>query len=125
MKQRVAIARALANEPRVLLMDEPFGALDAQTRTVMQELLTEICERLRTTVLFVTHDIDEAVFLSDVVYVLSSRPGKLQLRLDIDLPRPRTLETLAEPRFGAFKRDILRIIHGESLREAGLAGRIS
>jgi NitT/TauT family transport system ATP-binding protein len=125
MKQRVAIARALANEPRVLLMDEPFGALDAQTRTVMQELLTEICERLRTTVLFVTHDIDEAIFLSDVVYVLSSRPGRLQLRLDIDLPRPRTLETMAEPRFGAFKRDILRIIHGESLREAGLAGRLA
>ena len=124
MKQRVAIARALANEPRVLLMDEPFGALDAQTRTVMQELLTEICERLRTTVLFVTHDIDEAIFLSDVVYVLSSRPGKLRLRLEIDLPRPRTLDVIAEARFGAFKRDILSIIHGESLREAGLAGRV-
>jgi len=124
MKQRVAIARALANEPRVLLMDEPFGALDAQTRTVMQELLIDIWERLRTTVLFVTHDIDEAIFLSDVVYVFSSRPGRLRLRLEIDLPRPRMLETLAEPRFGRFKRDILNIIHAESLRESGLAGRV-
>jgi len=124
MKQRVAIARALANEPRVLLMDEPFGALDAQTRTVMQELLIDVWERLRTTVLFVTHDIDEAIFLSDVVYVFSSRPGRLRLRLEIDLPRPRTLETLAEPRFGLFKRDVLTIIHAESVRESGLAGRV-
>ena len=121
MKQRVAIARALANQPRVLLMDEPFGALDAQTRTVMQELLTDIWESLRTTVLFVTHDIDEAIFLSDVVYVFSSRPGRLRLRLEIDLPRPRTLDSMATPAFGAFKRDILSIIHGESLREAGLS----
>ena len=101
-------------------MDEPFGALDAQTRVVMQELLIDIWERRRKTVLFVTHDIDEAIFLSDVVYVLSSRPGRLRLRLEIDLPRPRTLETMATPRFGAFKREILSIIHGESLREAGL-----
>lgn len=120
MKQRVAIARALANEPRVLLMDEPFGALDAQTRTVMQELLLDIWERLRTTVLFVTHDIDEAIFLSDVVYVFSSRPGRLRLRLEIDLSRPRSVETVSTTAFAAFKRNILGIIHAESLREAGL-----
>jgi ABC-type nitrate/sulfonate/bicarbonate transport system ATPase subunit len=120
MKQRVAIARALANDPKVLLMDEPFGALDAQTRVVMQELLTDIWERRRKTVLFVTHDIDEAVFLSDVVYVLTSRPGRVRLRLDVDLQRPRSLETMATPRFAALKREILSIIHQEILREAGL-----
>jgi ABC-type nitrate/sulfonate/bicarbonate transport system ATPase subunit len=125
MKQRVAIARALANDPKVLLMDEPFGALDAQTRVVMQELLIDIWERRRKTVLFVTHDIDEAIFLSDVVYAFSSRPGRLRLRLAIDLPRPRTLETMATVRFGELKRQILGIIHQESLREAGLAGRVS
>jgi ABC-type nitrate/sulfonate/bicarbonate transport system ATPase subunit len=121
MKQRVAIARVLANEPSVLLMDEPFGALDAQTRTVMQELLLDLWERLRTTVLFVTHDIDEAVFLSEVVYVLSNRPGRVRRRLEIDLPRPRTFETMGTSEFTAYKREILSLIHEESLREAGLA----
>jgi len=101
-------------------MDEPFGALDAQTRTVMQELLLDIWDRRRTTVLFVTHDIDEAIFLSDIVYVFSSRPGRLRLRLEIDLPRPRLLDVMSSPEFGAFKREVLGIIHGESLKEAGL-----
>jgi ABC-type nitrate/sulfonate/bicarbonate transport system ATPase subunit len=105
-------------------MDEPFGALDAQTRVVMQELLIDLWERRRKTVLFVTHDIDEAIFLSDVVYVLSSRPGRLRLTLTIDLERPRTLETQSTPRFAAFKREIMKIIHAESLREAGLAARL-
>jgi ABC-type nitrate/sulfonate/bicarbonate transport system ATPase subunit len=123
MKQRVAIARALANEPRILLMDEPFGALDAQTRTVMQELLLDLWERLHTTILFVTHDIDEAVFLSEVVYVLSSRPGRVRRRLEIDLPRPRTLDSMATPAFLEYKREILGIIHAESLREEGLISR--
>jgi ABC-type nitrate/sulfonate/bicarbonate transport system ATPase subunit len=109
----------------VLLMDEPFGALDAQTRVVMQELLIDIWERRRKTVLFVTHDIDEAIFLSDVVYVLSSRPGRLRLRLEIALDRPRTLEIMSTPEFGTYKRQILEIIHGESLKEAGLVGRIT
>ena len=123
MKQRVAIARALANEPRVLLMDEPFGALDAQTRTVMQELLLDIWERLHTTILFVTHDIDEAVFLSEVVYVLTSRPGRVRERLEIDVPHPRTIDVMATPAFTEYKREILSIIHQESLREEGLAAR--
>ncbi|HWE62066.1 MAG TPA: ABC transporter ATP-binding protein, partial [Chloroflexota bacterium] len=125
MKQRVAIARALANDPKVLLMDEPFGALDAQTRVVMQELLMDIWEKRRKTVLFVTHDIDEAIFLSDVVYAFSSRPGRLRLRLPIDLPRPRTLEIMGTARFSELKREILEIIHRESVREAGLAGQLA
>jgi NitT/TauT family transport system ATP-binding protein len=123
MKQRVAIARALANQPTILLMDEPFGALDAQTRTVMQELLLDIWERRHTTILFVTHDIDEAVFLSEVVYVLSSRPGRVRRRLEIELPHPRTLDVLTEPAFLEHKREILGIIHAESLREEGLISR--
>ena len=89
MQQRAAIARALANDPEVLLMDEPFGALDSQTRTIMQELLLRIWEREQKTVIFVTHDIDEALFLGDVVYVMSSRPGTIIDAVDVTLERPR------------------------------------
>src|SRR3989440_6790134 len=94
MKQRVAIARALANDPQVLLMDEPFGALDALTRQIMQELLTDLWQRYRKTVLFVTHDIDEAIFLGDVIYVMTARPGRMRTTLTLDIPRPRSFDTL-------------------------------
>ena len=89
MKQRAAIARALVNEPEVLLMDEPFGALDAQTRLQMQEELTQIYLRENRTIVFVTHSVDESVFLADTVVVLTPSPGKIQELVDIDLPRPR------------------------------------
>ena len=92
MKQRVALARVLAFNPKVLLMDEPFGALDAQTRETMQEEVTRLWERTRKTIVFVTHDIEEAVFLGDRVVVLSARPGRIREEVRIDLPRPRTLE---------------------------------
>jgi len=113
MKQRVAIARSLANDPEVLLMDEPFGALDSQTRAVMQQLLLGIWERDHKTVLFVTHDIDEAIFLGDVVYVMSARPGRFIDRIDVGLARPRDYEIVTSEPFIALKRRIQAQLHGE------------
>jgi ABC-type nitrate/sulfonate/bicarbonate transport system ATPase subunit len=116
MKQRVAIARALANDPEVLLMDEPFGALDALTRQIMQEMLTEIWQRYRKTVLFVTHDIDEAIFLGDVIYVMTNRPGRIRTTLQVDLPRPRTFDMVGGPRFAELRNQVVDVIHEESLK---------
>jgi ABC-type nitrate/sulfonate/bicarbonate transport system ATPase subunit len=116
MKQRAAIARALANDPQVLLMDEPFGALDAQTRQIMQELLTDLWQRYRKTVLFVTHDIDEAIFLGDVIYVMTNRPGRIRTTLQVDLPRPRTFEMVSSPDFATLRNQVVGIIHEESLK---------
>src|SRR2546427_6335469 len=116
MKQRAAIARALAGDPEVLLMDEPFGALDAQTRQIMQELLTDIWQRYRKTVLFVTHDIEEAIFLGDVIYVMTSRPGRIRTTLKVDVPRPRTFDTLTSQRFAQLRNQVVGIIHEESLK---------
>jgi NitT/TauT family transport system ATP-binding protein len=112
MQQRVALARALAYRPKLLLMDEPFGALDALTRRVMQGLLTQVWEEHRLTVLFITHDIEESVFLSDRVLVMSSRPGRIKEEIAVDLPRPRTYELLAD---GAFHRLQARVF--ESIRQ--------
>jgi NitT/TauT family transport system ATP-binding protein len=116
MKQRAAIARALANDPQVLLMDEPFGALDAQTRQIMQEMLTDLWQRYRKTVLFVTHDIDEAIFLGDVIYVMTNRPGRIRTTLVVDLPRPRTFDMVSSPRFAELRNQVVGIIHEESLK---------
>ena len=118
MKQRVAIARALAPEPDLLLLDEPFGALDNQTRALMQELLLGIWEADRKTVLFVTHDIDEAIFMANRVAVLTARPGRIKTELAIALPHPRhyTLKTTAE--FSAYKARLTEEIRGESIRAA-------
>lgn len=113
MKQRVAIARAIANDPEVLLMDEPFGALDSQTRSIMQELLLDIWEQEHKTVLFVTHDIDEALFLGDVVYVMSARPGRILETVEVNVPRPRNYEVITTEHFVELKRRILTILHGE------------
>jgi NitT/TauT family transport system ATP-binding protein len=116
MQQRVGIARALANYPSVLLMDEPFGALDAQTRLMMQENLLSIWKKFGTTVLFVTHDVDEAVFLADRVLVMSAAPGRIIRDLKIDLPRPRDPEMVVDPVYIAAKKECLQYIRSESLR---------
>jgi len=116
MQQRVGIARALANYPRVLLMDEPFGALDSQTRHMMQESLLKIWTEFNTTVLFVTHDIDEAVFLADRVLVMSASPGSIIADIKIDLPRPRHADLIIDPQFIAFKRQCQDYIKAESIR---------
>jgi NitT/TauT family transport system ATP-binding protein len=106
MKQRVAIARALANDPEILLMDEPFGALDAQTRTVMQEELLRIWEEERKTVVYVTHSIDEAVIMADRVVLMSARPGRIKSVFPIDLPRPRELKIRTTPKFNEIAQTI-------------------
>jgi NitT/TauT family transport system ATP-binding protein len=116
MMQRVALARALANEPEILLMDEPFGALDSQTRSLMQELLLRIWEHSHKTVLFVTHDIDEAILLGDRVYVMTARPGRIKEMIVIDIPRPRSVAVLTEAEFIGLKRRIMFLIHDEAVR---------
>ncbi|HSV36144.1 MAG TPA: ABC transporter ATP-binding protein [Ramlibacter sp.] len=123
MKQRVGIVRALATSPQVLLMDEPFGALDSQTRVVMQEILTNMWQRLRLSVLFITHDIDEAVFLSDRIYVMTARPGRIKAEMVVPLPRPRTPEMTASAPFAAMVRTIRTLIREESL--AAMGGELS
>ncbi len=116
MKQRVAIARALANNPAILLLDEPFGALDAQTRSLMQELLTQVWEELHKTILFVTHDVEEAIFLSDRVFIMTARPGKIKAEIDVPLERPRNYEIKATEAFLALKNQALALIREEAIR---------
>ena len=115
MQQRVAIARALVNYPHVLLMDEPFGALDAQMRILMQENLLKLWEAFKATVVFVTHDIDEAVFLGDRVVIMGANPGRVLADLPVVLPRPRTPELMLEPVFVELKRRCFDLIRRESL----------
>ncbi|UWF48625.1 ABC transporter ATP-binding protein [Pseudomonas sp. N3-W] len=113
MMQRVAIARALANDPQILLMDEPFGALDSQTRLQMQQLLLRVWGNSKKTVLFVTHDIDEAILLGDRVYVMGAKPGRIKQILDVPIERPRTLDMVMERSFIEMKRQIFGLLHDE------------
>ena len=115
MQQRTAIARALANDPKILLMDEPFGALDNQTRVLMQELLLGIWESERKTVLFVTHDIDEAIFMANRVAVFSARPGRIKTELAVDLPHPRHYTIKTSPEFMDLKARLTEEIRAESM----------
>jgi NitT/TauT family transport system ATP-binding protein len=129
MKQRVGIVRALATNPQVLLMDEPFGALDSQTRVVMQEILTNMWQQFRISVLFVTHDIEEAIFLSDKIYVMTARPGRIKAEINVSLTRPRTAEMTSSLPFMDMVQRLKALIREESLaamgselREGGLTG---
>ncbi len=120
MQQRTALARALANAPRILLMDEPFGALDHQTRELMQELLLGLWEREKKTVLFVTHDIDEAVFMGTRVMVMSARPGRIRLDRDVPLAHPRHYSVKTSAPFAALKAELTDVVRAEVLRAQGL-----
>ncbi|MFI8224435.1 ABC transporter ATP-binding protein [Pseudomonas sp. NPDC085632] len=113
MMQRVAIARALANDPQILLMDEPFGALDSQTRLQMQQLLLRVWGNSKKTVLFVTHDIDEAILLGDRVYVMGAKPGRIKQILDVPIERPRSLDMVMERSFIDMKRQIFGLLHDD------------
>ena len=115
MKQRVAIARAYAADPQVLLMDEPFGALDAQTRTQLQTELLQTWERDQKTCFFITHDVDEAIILAQKVIVMSARPGRVKAIIDIDIPYPRDQETKMSPRFLELKNEIWSLVYQEYL----------
>jgi NitT/TauT family transport system ATP-binding protein len=121
MKQRTALARALANDPKVLLLDEPFGALDNQTRALMQELLLGIWEADRKTVLFVTHDIDEAIFLANRVVVMTARPGRIKCDVAVDLPHPRTYTVKTSPEFAEYKARLTEEIRVETIRADEMA----
>ncbi|MBY0361502.1 MAG: ABC transporter ATP-binding protein [Phreatobacter sp.] len=118
MQQRTAIARALANDPAILLLDEPFGALDNQTRALMQELLLGIWERTHKTILFVTHDIEEAIFLASRVLVMSARPGRIKADVAVDLPHPRHYTVKTSPEFSALKARLTEEIRAEAVLAA-------
>ncbi|MBI1623906.1 ABC transporter ATP-binding protein [Comamonas suwonensis] len=118
MQQRTAIARALANDPKILLMDEPFGALDNQTRVLMQELLLGIWEAERKTVMFVTHDIDEAIFMANRVAVFSARPGRIKADIPVNLPHPRHYTVKTSPEFMELKARLTEEIRAEALAAA-------
>ncbi|HKX65479.1 MAG TPA: ABC transporter ATP-binding protein [Rhizomicrobium sp.] len=119
MKQRVAIVRALANQPRILLMDEPFGALDAQTRCRMQAHLLEIWKKIDITIVFITHDLEEAIFLADRILVLSPHPGRVQELIEVPVPRPRSSAQFVTPEFLAVKARLEELIHQTHTVEEG------
>jgi ABC-type nitrate/sulfonate/bicarbonate transport system ATPase subunit len=121
MQQRTAIARALANDPRILLLDEPFGALDNQTRALMQEMLLSIWEHDRKTVLFVTHDIEEAIFLGSRVVVMTARPGRIKTEIAVDLPHPRSYKIKTTSAFVSLKERLVEEIRAEALKVAAHA----
>jgi NitT/TauT family transport system ATP-binding protein len=121
MQQRTALARALANDPKILLLDEPFGALDNQTRALMQELLLAIWEADRKTVLFVTHDIEEAIFMANRVAVMSARPGHIKSDVRIDLPHPRHYTMKTTPEFSRYKAGLTEEIRVEAMKAAQMA----
>jgi NitT/TauT family transport system ATP-binding protein len=126
MRQRAQIASALVNRPDVLLMDEPFVALDFQTRLGMQELLLQIWDEFHPTILFITHDVEEAVFLADRLYVMTRRPGRIKEEIAVPFPKPRSFDIVTTPRFVAIKERVLHLIREEltTSSRASIPGRI-
>jgi NitT/TauT family transport system ATP-binding protein len=123
MRQRVSLARAFVNDPEILLMDEPFAALDAQNKLLMQELLLKIWDAERKTVLFITHAIDEAIVLSDRIVVMTAGPGRIKEVIPIDFPRPRSVADLhGDPRFAALHLKIWRVLESEVLAARQMDG---
>ncbi len=120
MRQRAALLRTLLYDRDIILLDEPFGALDAQTRLMMQTWLMNIWEDFHKTVLFITHDIDEAIYLSDEVFVFSPRPGRIKAQITVDLPRPRTPETVASPKFMELKQILLKLLMAQPDAQADM-----
>jgi NitT/TauT family transport system ATP-binding protein len=118
MKQRVAIARALANRPRMLLMDEPFGALDAQTRAQMQSYLLQIWKQVDITIVFITHDLDEAIYLADRILILDAHPGRVRELMEVPVPRPRSPEQFLSPTFIAARRHLEELVHPRAAQAA-------
>jgi len=116
MRQRVALMRTLICERPLLLLDEPFGALDALTRTIMQEWLLDIWDRARSSVVFITHDIDEAIFLSDRILVMTARPGRIKAEIRVDLPRPRSARDMTTPAFVSTKQRLVELLHDEGIK---------
>jgi ABC-type nitrate/sulfonate/bicarbonate transport system ATPase subunit len=116
MRQRVALMRTFMFKRDLMLLDEPFGALDALTRTMMQRWLLDVWQKHKRTILFITHDVDEALFLGDRVLAMTARPGRIKLELKVDLPRPRKPELLTDPEFIRLKRILLDAIEEESMK---------
>jgi NitT/TauT family transport system ATP-binding protein len=116
MRQRVQIARALVNRPQVLLMDEPFASLDFQNRLAMQELLLQLWEQVRSTILFITHDVEEAIFLGDRVHVMTASPGRIKANIEVPFVKPRAIEVVTTPHFVELKEQVLRLIRDEFAR---------
>jgi NitT/TauT family transport system ATP-binding protein len=111
MQQRTGLARALSTEPKLMLMDEPFGAVDAQMRTLLQDELLRLCALTQTTVLFVTHSVEEAIYLSDRILIFSARPGRLVAEVPVDLPKPRyASDVRSDPRFVEVRREVSRLL---------------
>ena len=116
MRRRVEIARAMMNDPRVLLLDEPFRAMDALTKTVVQQFLLDVYDKCKKTIFFITHDLEEAIFLGSRVYIMTTRPAKIKTVLDIDIPRPRDFRVLSSSSYIRLKKECIEAVHEEALK---------
>lgn len=124
MQRRAELIRALINEPKIMLMDEPFRGLDAMTRELIQEYMIKLYEETRMTVLFITAELEEAIYLSDIVYFMTARPGTLKYRMDVNLPRPRSYKHLVTPEYQQLERTAIKIVDEEGVKAFAQRGRV-